>query len=143
MKYLKVLNPCHMKYDDMQKVDNASRFCGECDKKVYDFTNSSMGEFMEIYEANDGNVCGQIKVPKTLPIVAAKSPFGARWAAFFVSLISFIGLSTSSCKSNEQNVQGDVVPEERPIDENVGNVKSEMVVGKMSSEAFPDSTEIE
>jgi hypothetical protein len=64
--------PCHEDWDKMT-VAERGRFCGSCQKHVYDFTKSSDREILQKFNA-DKNICGrfldsqldrQLFIPKT------------------------------------------------------------------------------
>ncbi|MFT5601725.1 MAG: hypothetical protein ACI9N1_001973 [Flavobacteriales bacterium] len=50
------VNPC---IDDFQLDQN--RTCSICDRVVVDLTNASEDEVIELYRANNGNLCGSVK----------------------------------------------------------------------------------
>ena len=52
---------CNESWDKMPKT-NAGSFCGKCEKNVYDLTSKSESEIQQIYQDNNGKLCGRIKV---------------------------------------------------------------------------------
>ncbi len=114
---LDVPNPCDKQYEDMQEVDGTCRFCTHCSTKVYDFTNCSEEDFLAIFKANNGKVCGLINATEkpSQPIHNQSFIFNRRrWTTWLVSLLAFIGFSSSSCKSSMDNQKvGLTLPEEQ------------------------------
>ncbi len=51
---------CPMKWDDMTSTDHG-KFCGKCRKEVFDLTNCSVDEVIEL-QRKHGQICGSIKV---------------------------------------------------------------------------------
>lgn len=97
---LKVLNPCEQSFEAMPTVDKDCKFCHQCATKIYDFSNCTEEEFLEIFKANNGKVCGRIKATPKLPPQATYTP--SRWTSWFFSLLAFIGFGVASC-SNDSN----------------------------------------
>jgi hypothetical protein len=71
---------CPMNWDAMQATDNG-RFCGKCQKEVFDLTNCSLDEVRAL-QLKHGSICGSIRV------------MGAAAVA--------ISLSTAACQKENQ-----------------------------------------
>ena len=71
---------CPMNWDSMQPSDNG-RFCGKCQKDVFDLTNCSLDEVRALQQKH-GSICGSIRV------------MGAAAVA--------ISLSTAACQKENQ-----------------------------------------
>ena len=71
---------CPMNWDAMQATDNG-RFCGKCQKDVFDLTNCSLDEVRALQQKH-GSICGSIRV------------MGAAAVA--------ISLSTAACQKENQ-----------------------------------------
>jgi hypothetical protein len=56
-----IQEPCHEDWTAMTPTDQG-RFCAACSKCVIDLTNKQPTEIKEIYQANDGDVCGRMSV---------------------------------------------------------------------------------
>ena len=103
---LKVLNPCEQSFDAMPTVGKDCKFCHQCATKVYDFSNCSEEEFLEIFKANNGNVCGRIKSTSVVPSQPTYTP--SRWTSWFFSLLAFIGFGVTSCSNDSNGEHHDV-----------------------------------
>jgi hypothetical protein len=58
--YLRIENPCHENWSQMTPLEKG-RFCDACQKKVHDFTSSSKQELIDLYQLNEGHLCGRVK----------------------------------------------------------------------------------
>ena len=52
---------CSESWAKMPKT-NAGSYCGKCEKNVFDLTNKSESQIQQIYQENNGKLCGRIKV---------------------------------------------------------------------------------
>lgn len=59
-----VLDPCPMSWDKMVGDDKV-RFCGECQRKVWNFFEMTDAEVVEVMQANPERLCAQIKKTKS------------------------------------------------------------------------------
>ena len=102
---VQIKNPCDEQFEAMQHVDPSCRFCTQCAAKVYDFSNCTEEEFLAIFKANSGTICGRVRSKKTTfsPIFTQKKGFFSKSAAWFFSFIAFLGIAVSSCKSDEEH----------------------------------------
>lgn len=57
MKKVKIINPCHKKINDFKSIDG-KKYCDGCQKKIYDFSNSTLIEIRDVYNQKKGAVCG-------------------------------------------------------------------------------------
>lgn len=51
--------PCHENWNEMTPVEQG-RFCNQCSKKVFDFTNMSDGQIIHVLEKNE-SICGRLQ----------------------------------------------------------------------------------
>ena len=58
--------PCHQNWENMLPEEKG-RFCTSCKTKVYDLSQSSDEEIQELYEAENGNMCGKFGPAQSLP----------------------------------------------------------------------------
>lgn len=65
MKNFTIPKPCHENWEDMSPEEKG-KFCGVCQKKVYDFTETSSLEIEKIYHQENGNICGRLKPDQTI-----------------------------------------------------------------------------
>ena len=74
---------CPQNWDNMTICGNG-RFCGVCQKTVYDFTNKSQKEYDDIVQKQDGQLCGRFRKAQMTPSVNfAKA---AAFAAFSLAV---------------------------------------------------------
>src|ERR1700749_3191609 len=70
---LKIQKPCSEKWSAMT-VNDAGKFCSNCQKNVIDFSTCSDDEIIRVLEKMDGKICGRLKQSQLNRIlVAAKN----------------------------------------------------------------------
>lgn len=57
--YIDIPVPCHENWNEMTPVEQG-RFCNQCSKKVFDFTNMSDRQIIHVLEKNE-SVCGRLQ----------------------------------------------------------------------------------
>lgn len=53
---IKIAAPCHARWEDMMG-DERSRFCAQCDKRVYNFSGMSAEEISQFIMDSEGRAC--------------------------------------------------------------------------------------
>ena len=89
---LKVLQPCHVPWDEMQG-DDRSRFCKICEKQVYNFSQMHESEIIDCLRDRSESVCAQIRRSDDGRIVTKQCKPSRRWFQF--SLFSLLALMTT------------------------------------------------
>ena len=111
--------PCPVPWDAMQG-DNLMRHCAECDKQVYDLSELTAQQAVNLIREKEGKLCIQLYRRKDGTVLTADCPVGVRarmrrfWregAALAASLATFLFFSgcessgDSECKNSEQSSQ--------------------------------------
>lgn len=78
---------------------NGGKYCGVCDKKVFDFTKSSQEEFNQVI-AENGAVCGIFTTDQMMPKTPARYSLWRRVAA---GIFIAFGLSSLGKELMAQN----------------------------------------
>jgi hypothetical protein len=95
-----------MSFNDMEKTDRG-RFCGKCNKEVFDLTNCSIDEIRDL-EQKHGPICGSIRMAKAATVA--------------------ISLATAACQDKPENrpqVAGIIcLPEPHQVENPKGNESS-------------------
>jgi len=86
---------CRKNWDDMIAVDGG-RFCNVCNKKVYDFTDARVQQFLQILAENDNRICGRFRSSQLLPL---KVPAWKKWLS---AALLLVGINTFHNKVNAQ-----------------------------------------
>ncbi|MDQ3108924.1 MAG: carboxypeptidase-like regulatory domain-containing protein [Bacteroidota bacterium] len=84
--HISIPEPCTMKWEEMEHVDEQSRHCSSCEKVVLDFTRMSDDELIAFFQKTN-NVCGRF-----LPHQIGKDLVqyhGTRHGNFFRKLVLF------------------------------------------------------
>ncbi|NQX37780.1 hypothetical protein SAMN05421820_103220 [Pedobacter steynii] len=104
---------CEEKWEAM-KAEGDGRFCGVCQKKVYDLTDKKAAYFLQIMQENNNNVCGRFTVDQLVPAAQSQRSVWKRWA---VAAMVFIGFGATGQKANAQEeLMGKVVKKETKPD---------------------------
>lgn len=92
--------PCSENWSEMTAVEQG-RFCKLCQKKVYDFTQSSDREIAKAFQSN-GSLCGRFadtQLNRELILPKEKSTI---WMATTSAIISFLGLGGEELVAQEK-----------------------------------------
>jgi Gram-negative bacterial TonB protein C-terminal len=85
---------CPQNWDNMTICGN-ERYCGVCQKTVYDFTDKSQKEYDDIVQKQDGQICGRFRKAQMTPSV--KQPIITVNFAKVAAFTAF-SLMTTGCK---------------------------------------------
>lgn len=95
-----VPKPCSENWSEMTVVEQG-RFCQSCQKKIYDFTQSSDREIAKAFQMNN-SLCGRFantQLNRELIVPKEKSSI---WLATTSAVISFLGLGTDDLVAQEK-----------------------------------------
>lgn len=95
VKNIQMAFTCRENWDDMIAVDGG-RFCNVCNKKVYDFTDAKVQQFLQIMAENDNHICGRFRKDQIAP-----APLPA-WKKYFSAALVLIGINIFHNKVNAQ-----------------------------------------
>ncbi|MEO6150679.1 MAG: energy transducer TonB [Mucilaginibacter sp.] len=91
---------CPVDYHAMPDAEGG-KFCGHCQKKVYDFTNTKADIFRQILAENNNSVCGRF----TLQQMAVEQPyFKPVWKKWLSAAMVLIGINLWEGKVMAQQV---------------------------------------
>ena len=76
LSQVKIASPCHARWDDMSG-DDRSRFCGQCQKHVYNFSAMTAEEVADLVRSKEGNLCGRFYRRRDGKMLTANCPVGA------------------------------------------------------------------
>jgi hypothetical protein len=80
LEELRIARPCPARWDDMQGDDRV-RFCGSCQKNVYNLSALSRAEAMRLVAEHEGRLCALLYRRPDGTVLAADCPVGRRaWA---------------------------------------------------------------
>ncbi len=91
---------CPQNWDEMTICGNG-RFCGVCQKTVYDFTDKSQAAYQDIVQKHNGQVCGRFRKAQMTPSV--------NWA----KVAALAALGSFAVAGNAQKVDSIVI--EKPV----------------------------
>jgi hypothetical protein len=74
-----VASPCHASWEGMVG-DNRSRFCGECQKNVYNLSGMTKDEAEALVNAREGKLCVRFYRRADGTVLTEDCPVGLRWA---------------------------------------------------------------
>lgn len=97
--YISIPKPCSQNWQEMT-IAEKGRFCGSCQKNVFDFTNLSDREITTALKSNK-NVCGRFNVSQLNRELIVQREKSSAWMIIVTSVISFLGLSNNEVHSQE------------------------------------------
>lgn len=109
---------------------SGGRHCDQCNKKVYDFTDSKADEFVKILAENNYQICGRFNKQQ----LASKTPVISIWKKWLSAAMVLVGINLWSCKDKvPQTVQ------KKPLsNQQANNTDSNFVVGEVAID-LPDT----
>ncbi|MFC6267369.1 hypothetical protein [Frigoriflavimonas asaccharolytica] len=116
MSKFTVPKPCHENWENMLPEEKG-KFCGFCQKTVYDFTQTSDEKIQQIFEKENGNICGRfentqlIQFSKFQNVVMRFENFTKNHFSKFGILVSAVSLlmSISGCQKKIETI-GELAP---------------------------------
>ena len=119
---------CSAGWNNMKEVE-AGRFCGSCNRTVYDFSNKSFEEFDKVFRENDGHLCGKFSSDQT--VQKAGNP---KWKQFLSAFLFLLGNGFMISNSKSQTLNA---PPENPLLEGKSDTTEQEVVYGMLNERMP------
>jgi hypothetical protein len=128
IKNVKLKFSCDANWDSMDAAGGA-KYCEQCQKKVYDFTDAKQYEFLAILAENNNNVCGRFRPEQMAPVRFALPAWQKLISAAFV----LIGINVFNNKTFAQSTKQSTVKQNTSI--------RELVVGMVGNpSSFNSST---
>lgn len=79
-RHLQIAKPCSKKWDELVG-DERRRYCGACEKHVYNLEVMEPDELVALVEETEGRFCGRLyRRPKELTVLTEDCPVGVRSA---------------------------------------------------------------
>src|SRR5262245_18205516 len=75
LSQVKIASPCRARWEDMTG-DDRSRFCGRCEKYVYNFSAMTATEAEDLIRAKEGKLCGRFYRRRDGTMLTANCPVG-------------------------------------------------------------------
>ncbi len=77
LETIKIASPCTASWDEM-KGDDRVRFCGGCEKNVYNLSAMAREEAESLLRAKEGNLCARLYRRADGTVITADCPVGAK-----------------------------------------------------------------
>lgn len=122
---ISIPQPCHENWNIMSPQDKG-RFCGSCQKKVFDFTKASDREIVTAFQQNQ-NLCGRFLNTQLDRDLIKPEKKNRLWLAAVSALISFIGFGTTKASAQEKVTIVQNPVENKPLDESVSTSQTEEI----------------
>jgi hypothetical protein len=90
---ISIPTPCHENWQQMTAVDKG-RFCASCQKKVFDFTNSSDREITSVLK-NTENACGRFSITQIDRDLIVPKDKSSIWIAASAAALSLLTVGTN------------------------------------------------
>lgn len=86
LEAIQVASPCDVSWDEMKGSDRV-RFCGQCQKNVYNLSAMSRWEADELIEQREGHLCVRLYKREDGTVLTEDCPVGLRAARRKVALL--------------------------------------------------------
>ena len=111
---VRIASPCHARWEDMTGSDRA-RFCGQCNKHVYNFSAMTRAEVESLIREKEGRLCGRFYRRRDGRMLTADCQVGGqrkrnRLARIGGAMAAFMMLLLGGCTRRSPAVQGSVAP---------------------------------
>lgn len=97
---ISIPEPCHENWQNMTAVEKG-KFCGACQKNVYDFTKSSDREIISAYN-KESNLCGRFLTNQLNRDLIVIEPKKSIWVASTSIILSFLSLGNQETQAQEK-----------------------------------------
>jgi hypothetical protein len=109
---LAVASPCHASWDDMTG-DELTRFCGDCQKNVYNISGMSRDEAVVLVQEKEGDICIRFYQRADGTVLTADcevglAAVGRRFKRLFAALLALLGFFTITGTLDSMNDNGSV-----------------------------------
>ena len=136
LNQIEVASPCSAQWEEMAG-DERVRFCGSCEKNVYNLSAMTTPEIVELIRAKEGRLCARFYRRHDGTLLTADCPVGLhhrvqrrvrRWAGVAAAALSSLFLS--GCMSENNSGGGDpwkwlmelVAPKKKPPQPTMGKI---------------------
>ncbi|MBS0209747.1 MAG: hypothetical protein JSS27_12425 [Planctomycetes bacterium] len=113
---VRVASRCTARWEAMTG-DERVRHCAQCDLKVYDFSQLSSDEAVELLTQSEGRVCGRVYRRADGRVLTKDCPVGqlarvrARVGRVLLAAMSWLGIASFvGCQRRDVSEMGDVCP---------------------------------
>ncbi len=136
-------NPCNMKWEEMNPIDENRKHCSSCDRVIVDFTRMSDGQLLDFFRKNK-NACGKFAPHQLdreiLADVERKNNPG--WKNIFILPSLLFGMETFAQQNPVQQVVSppqistgkEIIPTNRNVEANDSIVVQGTVVDSTTQE---------
>jgi hypothetical protein len=136
LNQVEVASPCSAQWEDMAG-DERVRFCGSCEKNVYNLSAMTTPEIVELIRAKEGRLCARFYRRHDGTMLTADCPVGLRhrmqrrakrWGGMAVAALSSLFLA--GCMADNNSNGGDpwkwlmelVAPKKKPPQPTMGKI---------------------
>lgn len=120
---------CPVNWERMADL-NGAKYCDQCHKKVYDFTNANEQEFLKILAENGNNLCGRYHQAQMAP----KFIIASKWKKWLSAAVVLVGINIFNNRAEAQNVKI------KATDAKSKSMQPDIILGGISdsNETMPD-----
>jgi hypothetical protein len=114
---IQVASPCMADWNEMTGDDHA-RFCGQCEKHVYNLSALTADEAIRLIREKEGNICGRFYRRGDGTVLTADCPVGAhhkirrkrRLTALAASLAGFLMMNSGCTRFDDESGTSTATP---------------------------------
>lgn len=128
---ISIPNPCHENWANMSPSEKG-RFCGSCQKQVFDFTKASDGQIAESYKT-EKKLCGRFLVTQLDRDLVEPKQKSSIWAAASAAVISFFVLGSQKAIAQGEPLKTEVSPSS-PLQKQPTKIETKIITGTVIDE---------
>ena len=131
---VRVTGPCDRSWDSLTPIDGneRARFCGECQRNVYDLAAMNGAEARDLLRTARGRLCMQVSRRSDGRVITRDPPVPvvSRWRRWWAAAVAVLGVAGLSACPAGLDAEDREAARSNTVEDSSGTVRSSGVVGR-------------